>query len=411
MSQINLTTRKFWKCRCGERNKIELDKCSVCGKNQPLLQSIGSHLWNKDEKTEKVTYEVRYSEAFQPVGHDYNQSFKILREMYWFVYEILDEADIATYETLQFLCEKRIPFTLEILAKRKKVAEKTLRQQLDNLQNAELLELYEMDAPGKPYHYVLKTPYHSRDEFTGESGYNRKLAVIEAYGAIPESFIEDNYLRLRQQVRKNYVRRLKRLYKSKDLKERHPKAFREINRRIEDKKLFWFRLVKYFGQNKAAALDDVIWKLAKSDFSNIESTHFESELKKRITNYFNQLHLDKNNLHWAIRLFHHYCPKVLVKSRATAHNGTSAAPADNGENADGRAFPESVLEEQKNLLRKFLEAKRPANNSVWSKAQIKEVIRVCKEWSANLDIKTVEAVAADILPEFILKKLTVELRT
>ena len=59
-----------------------------------------------------------------------------------------------------------------MLAKQFKRSKVTLRSRLDNLENAELLEVIELiDTQGKPYHYIIKTPYYEKKDIQQASDY------------------------------------------------------------------------------------------------------------------------------------------------------------------------------------------------------------------------------------------------
>jgi predicted transcriptional regulator len=135
-------------------------------KNGKFQKILGTHVWDDEKKT----IVVRYSQAYRPEGHDYTRSFKVLRLAYWLKHHLLDQDDIATYETLQLLCEIAIPFTLDRLAEECKVGKSTLRQRLDNLENAELLTIHKTaDGQGRPNYYILRTPYFEKDTIIGDS--------------------------------------------------------------------------------------------------------------------------------------------------------------------------------------------------------------------------------------------------
>ncbi len=374
MSEINLTGRK---------------------KSEPP-KILSSHIY--DEKQEK--YVAKFSEAYREEGHDYNKSFKVLREAYWFKYEILTQDDIATYETLQFLCERGIAFTLEVLAQKSKVGKETLRHRLDNLVNAELLDIFKTDGQGQPNYYLLRTPLFEKKSLDGESPaqLRRKKEIWKAGFEVPEIYLEQNIHRLKRQIKKNRVKKLRTIYKDKkleNLKKRDKSLYARIKATVEEKRMVWFSIVKTIGNQKAANLDSVIWQYAKSDFSEFESTAFNRILREKIKDILQRLNIafDSFLIDKVESLFHFYAPKIQTKR---AGNGTNAAPADNGENADDR----------KEFLLRVLQARKEKTQNY----SFNELVLVFRDALKVLKLAEIEALAKSYFDNDSWQKLTVELR-
>ncbi len=286
MTSINLTTRK----------------------KNPLPVALRSTVYDRDSNT----YEVRFSEAYRPAGHDYTQSFKVLRLAYWLKYHLLTQADIALYETLQLLCDQGIPFTLDRLAEEMAVGKSTLRQQLDNLENAELLEIRKSDGQGQPNFYILRTPYFERDSIVGDSpAHIGRLNRIERSGGEPPVlFLEDVVDDLRRKIRKNRAKKLRHLAA---LKKRSPKLYRRLAAEIEERRFRFNQIVKKLGEQGAVDLDAYIWRLSRHGIGEVETTEFNLMLRERIRGYFGRARVavDQWLLDAAAGLFYFYSPQLV----------------------------------------------------------------------------------------------------
>lgn len=156
----------------------------------------------------KTLYIPRFARVYQPKGHLFNQSFKVIRRGYWLTHKILSHDDVAIYETLQYFFEANETFTLEDFAANCGRNDKTIRKHFDALENAELLEIVSIaDGRGRPNYYILRTPLFERAHYNDSI----KEKIIAAGEDLPTTFLEDEAVRLRRKVGKNSVEKLRRL--------------------------------------------------------------------------------------------------------------------------------------------------------------------------------------------------------
>lgn len=390
MPEINLTSRK----------------------KSPPPKILGSHIYDTDVQE----YVVKYSEAYREAGHDFTKSFKVLRLAYLFKYHILTADDIFLYETLQLLYERGIPFSNEGLARELGMGKTTFRQCLDNLQNAELLDIYKTDGQGQPNYYLLRTPYFERESLDGKSPaqIRRQNEICKEGQEVPETFIESHALRLNRQVKKNHVKKLRQINPEK-LEKRHKSLYQKIKSEFESKKLVWFSIVKKLGSQKAAALDNLIWRLAKSDFSNVETTAFNQILRDRIKSYFSQLEITFDV--WLVdtgeQLFHFYSPNIQRKEkRQTKPAPKPAMSADtaNYGDASGQTVNDDDIrrQEETDYLRTLLKAKVDKSNS-YTSFEIKDLVRVIRDYAPHLSLTETQIVVTEIFDGLVWQKIKIEM--
>jgi predicted transcriptional regulator len=377
----------------------------------------------RNERTEKLEYLPKFSQAYQPLGHPYNPSFKVLRKCYWLEYGILDQDDIATYETLQFLAEQEIPFTIEVLAKRMKCGNATLQLRFDNLINAELLEIAKSDGQGSPNFYIIRTPYFERETIIGDSTavINRQATIEDTYGKLPETFIDDKWKTLRRNVRKNKIKQLRSLYRQTQIDRRQKPFITAIKAEFEAKKLTWFKIVRKLGTIEAVMFDNIVWQLAKN-LQTVESQDywqiFKAALKKKLQE--TQIKFDEFLFDYARDLAVFYDDRRAAAPRRRATPQPSM-PADNGTNDDARsqtnfaeastgAYGDEVYKQnEKELLQSILKSRVDGSNS-FIPAEIKEFARVFRDNAPHLTVREKEAIAKEFFDNEAWQKIKMELR-
>ena len=243
---------------------------------------------------ENENYTGRFSQAYRPEGHPFNQSFKILRSDYWFRYRILDQDDIATYETLQFLCEAEIPFTLSELAKESKCGKATLRKRLDNLENAELLEIVVSDGQGQPNYYILHTPFFRRHQIEGQRNLTRRNKILNEYDELPLMFIDDEHTRLLRQVRKNSIKKIRRIARrkkfAKNIRQSQRDVYESVKEKVADKKLIFHKIIKKLGNQDAITFANLVWKITKG-LSDKNTTEYWNIFTDSLRRHCKQLNI------------------------------------------------------------------------------------------------------------------------
>lgn len=254
----------------------------------------------KETVGDKIIYTVRFSQVYQPKGHEWNPSFKVLRGGYWLRHRILTEQDVSTYETLQFLAADDKPFTVEGLAAACGKSKNTLRRIFDNLINAELLEIVTVaDGQGKPNYYILRTPLYERETFTDST----KKRILAHKETLPVTFLEDEAERLRLQITKNRIGKLRRLElrrrkakkEQKDLTGASLTLYENLVDRYSNQNFVLHRVFKTLGEklptpdgepqrwdyNKAVEFDRIVWYETRS-MPDTGGTTYWDELKRRI---------------------------------------------------------------------------------------------------------------------------------
>jgi predicted transcriptional regulator len=349
---------------------------------------------------EKQTYKAKFSEAYQPAGHNYTQAFKVLRTAYWLKYNLLTKDDIFVYETLQLLCEMEIPFCLEVLAEKCSIGDATLRKCLDNLENADLLEIYKTDGQGTPNYYILRTPYFEREsiELTDDENKNKSIlkrhADIEASGGeIPETFLEDELPRLEKQIKTNRAGRLRNLAKRKFKKS---KLYKNFTARLQNKKISWYRLVSRLGSNsKAATVENIIYGLSKSipptdSNYSIFGQRFKESLQAVGIGYTSELLEDAKSL-------------VAFFDRHRRHKKGENATAPRIKPSAKKSIKSPVTterEETKEFLITVLEAKRKGETSVGIPHTLQQFARMFRDALNVFSFDEIETFAAGyFLPE------------
>ncbi len=383
-NQINLTTRK----------------------HSPAPKVISSHIY--DETTKE--YVGKFSEAYREAGHDFTKSFKVLRLAYLFLYHILTADDVFLYETLQLLCERAIPFTLERLAEELGKGKNTIRESLDNLINAELLEIVKSDGQGAPNFYILRTPYFQKDSIVGDTDaqIGRQNRIIKAGFELPETFVEDHYKRLKKQVKENKVKKFRELCRSKEKQAENPQLYKQLKAEADSKVLTWHKIIKKLGNTKAAAFDNLIYKLTKG-FANVETLDYWQQFKISLKKNLEQLNIsfDEFLFDYAKELSVFYDQRRADTVRRKTFKPASR-PADDDTTGDGAEDLE-LAEIQQGYLRTLL-TEKAEKVSTWSKYNISDFARMCREYGANLQFNQVEAIAADVLPANIWQKIKTEIR-
>lgn len=349
----------------------------------------------------KPTIKPKFSKVFQDAGQDFVRSYEVIRLSYWLKYELIGHGECALYDTLHLFCKKQIEFTLEYLAKALNVGDETLRQMLDNLENAELLEVIKVnDELGQRNDYIIKSPFYERETFTER----KKLRILEKKEDLPETFLETQVERLRRQIRKNSVKRVRKILRNKNLKGFAADIKRRAQTAIDERRFLWKRLVRTFGAN-AVKFDTIVYETIQLEFlqslsGNDYQTNFIRILRKR---------LEENKIGWSS-----WITDIADQLRAFYELRIKVKPSDNGTTADDRRaadIPPTNHSVESELLNKIIAAKGDTNPNDWTKPQIKSVLQVLRESAAIHGLSLVERIAAEALPDFILQKLSVEMRT
>lgn len=217
------------------------------------------------------TYTARFSVLFQPFEHNYTPGFDVLKLAYWLKYGILEYFDVSIYELIYFFCKTKTPFSLEILAERLKVGNTTLRQSLDNLENAELLEVVSIiDEYGKHNSYILKTPYFEREsiDYTraktpaqDKAARAKRARFATAEKPLPTEFLDDHAGRLLRQVRKNHVGKRRRMIADRKQKIacKYPDYLAALREESSDRSLLWKQVSRTLPEH-AASFNEFIYQ-------------------------------------------------------------------------------------------------------------------------------------------------------
>lgn len=215
------------------------------------------HLINQLDRANQ--FEGKFDKLFCAVGHSFTMSFDIIRESYWLEYDILDYDDCHTYDTIYFFIRKNIPFSLDVLARKMKVSKGTLRERLDNLENAELLEIVKInDARGQYNGYLLKSPLFKREmiEFDSkyhlESNRNKSAKTIrqkfhDKNLPLPTEFLDEHADRLRYQVKRNNVRRVRLFLRDKLKSAKFKRLAAELRQQSETRQFVWKEILHTLG--------------------------------------------------------------------------------------------------------------------------------------------------------------------
>jgi predicted transcriptional regulator len=376
-------------------------------KHSPAPKVLGTFI--KEQTENGTVYKVRYSQSYQPEGHDFTTSFKVLRLAYLFKYHILTKDDIFLYETLQLLCEREIPFTIERLAEEFGQGKATVRLCLDNLENAELLEIVKSDGQGQPNYYILRTPMFERDTIVGDSDsvIGRQNRILKAGHSLPIAFIEDNYLRLIRQVRKNRVRKLRELYRNKEFQKRNKKFYNRLKSEMESRHLTWHKIVKKLGNAQASTFDNLIWRLTKG-FADVETLDYWQQFKTALKKHLAQLKIEFDEFLFDyakdLSVFYDQRRAASIKSlnRKQIEPAAPETPAYMATDED--------VEEMREYLTSTLSAVERGETLSYLPKTEKDFTNLFHDALKYLKFSEIQAIASRYFDDITFQKLTVELR-
>jgi uncharacterized protein (DUF433 family) len=132
----------------------------------------------------------------------YYETLNTLYGVYWLKHKLITHEDIALYEILRYLRVTDNDITLRTLPRMLKIGSSTLRQRLDNLENANLLIIAKKDEQGSPNIYILKEPYRERSSLGKNRPNMQNINNNEAQGVFLEEMIDS----LRDQIKQNLAR-------------------------------------------------------------------------------------------------------------------------------------------------------------------------------------------------------------
>lgn len=376
--QINLTTRK-----------------------KSLPEKVLGTFFKDFDKNNNVVYKARYSSEYKDEGHDFNKSFKVLRSAYWLKYDLISHLDISIYETLQFLCESEIPFSLQILADRLKIGDSTLRKCLDNLENAELLEIVKSDGQGNPNYYIIRTPFFERENFKETT----KAKVLRNYGELPETFLESEIDRLRRKIRKNSARKLRDIARKQNLAKRKADIQKIVRENKINRLRVWHRIIKQFGNQDAVNFDTIVWRLCHNvQLLQIHGREFDAAFKRHL-----KFELEKARIRWnefyfdlAQELRAFYDARLNVKREAKA-----TEPTPRPDSYEDEPTPETANPAQ--MLRHFLTEKRLKRTLPQKPQDFKDFLNR-QGFNLSLSVEQIIKIAADYFDNQTIQKISVELR-
>ena len=380
--QINLTTRK-----------------------KSLPEKVLGTFIKQTGENNNVVYKARYSAEYKDEGHDYNKSFKVLRAAYWLKYDLLNHFDVSLYETLQFLCEAEIPFSLEILAERLKIGDATLRKCLDNLVNAELLEIVRSDGQGNPNYYIIRTPYFEQENFKDSN----KSRYFNAYKDLPETFLETEVERLRRQIRKNTARKLRDIARKKNLSNRKSIIQKIVNEAKQNKARLWHQIVKKFGSQDAVNFDSIVWTLCHDkNLLQIHGSEFNAAFKR-----FLKVELEKARIRWNESYFGY-----ANELRAFYDARLNVKHPEKAETKPVQTFPESIAADTATngdnkhtiqMLNGFLSDQQKRGVLPKTGEDFRAFLKR-NGFNVALSIEQILSIASNYFDSLTMQKITVELR-
>lgn len=414
MMQINLTTRK-----------------------KSLPEKVLGTFFKDFDQQNNVVYKARYSSEYKDEGHDFNKSFKVLRSAYWLKYDIISHLDVSLYETLQFLCEAEIPFSLQILAEKMRIGDATLRKCLDNLENAELLEIVKSDGQGQPNYYIIRTPFFEKENFKETN----KAKVLRKYGELPETFLETEIDRLRRQIRKNSARKLRNLARKQNLSNRKKDIQKIVKTNKENRLRVWHRIIKTFGNQDAVNFDAIVWRLCHNkDLLQIHGRDFDAAFKRFLKFEFEKARMTWNEfyLDLAQELRAFYDARIRLDRTAITTSDFDFKPRPPASNGDNKKFQDpfkdsydyhnrqgeykdlpdddyyEILEENEFLspdesLRMLLETRKKGGYLTNEPVSIKTMI-LRNKFNKSLAFEQIVKILSEFYDNLTMQKITVELR-
>lgn len=378
---------------------------------------ISSHYYDESNKE----YTAKFSEAYSEAGHDFTKSFKVLRLCYLFAFHILTHEDIFLYETLQLLCERGDPFTIERLAEELRMSKTSIRQCLDNLENAELLEIVKSDGQGQANYYILRTPLFERETVVGDTDgvirrqnrilFNRVNGQLVPSGRdLPQIFIDDEWQRLLKQVKDNKARKMRDIARSKLLQKQNPQLWKEVKENLSNRSLTWHKIVKKLGNSRAATFDNIVFQLIQK-LQNVQSTDYWNVFKARLKEYLERAKIlfDTYLLDYGVEL------AAFYDSRRAESKQPATAPKTFQPAAVPPAAPETTgsdneREETKEFLTNMMEAKTQDETISWLPKTVEQYISVFREARRHLTISEIQKIAEKAFKPDEWQLITVELR-
>lgn len=382
------------------------------------------HLISQFDKSDK--YKGKFDKLFQPAGHNYTASFDTLKLDYVLRYDLITAFDVSVYEWLYLFCKSDIPFSIDVFAKKLKCCKDTLRQSLDNLENAELLEIVKVnDERGQHNCYLLRTPLFSKDylEFNSkekpDSNHNRSVKShrdrIHAAGqTIPTEFLEDNLDRLRSQIQKNNVRRVRQFLRDTTKTSKFKRLASELKQARQMRQFVWKEIFNTLGSN-AADFEQFIFShtkelakipTAKGEFKQA-LTRFVKKFCEQFNLVFNTWFVDK-----AEKLFEFFRIRLKIPKAKAEENYYSDAPEQSPFAEVDEDFEADKKEQTLHLLRKILTEKteKARNNNAWTKSLTNDITRFLRDYLSVFTVDELENIAAEFIPNFLIQKMSVELR-
>lgn len=377
-------------------------------------------------------FEGKFDKFFCTVGHSFTMAFDVIRESYWLEYGIIEHFDCSVYDTIYFFIRKNIPFSLDVLARKMHVSKGTLRESLDNLENAELLEIVKVnDERGQYNCYLLKSPLFEREsiEFNSkyhpESNHNKAVQTtrdkFHKKGLpLPTEFLEDHVERLKQQVKKNNVRRVRLFLRDKLKSSKFKRLATELREQREARQFVWKEIFHTLGSN-ANDFEQFIFShtkelavipTAKGEFKQA-LIRFVKSFCEKFDLVYNTWFVDK-----AEKLFEFFRIRLRIpKAKAEESYYSDAPPEPKMPEESPFAEVDEDFETDKKeqvglMLRKILADKteKSRTDNAWRKSVIHDISRLLRDYLSVFTVDELEKIATEYLPFFIMEKVLVELR-
>jgi len=278
-----------------------------------------------------------------------------------------------------------------------------------------LLEILKSDGQGQGNFYILRTPYFEKDSIIGDSdaviARQERILYKTVKGAsvptgykLPETFLEDNHLRLKRQVKKNRARKLRDVARNAELQKKNPALYKEFKSNATNRTVTWHKIVKKLGSSKAAAFNNIVFDIIRK-LRNVESGEYWKIFKERLKAYLTEKKIvfDAFLLDYGVELAAFYDSRRADPKRPATETPQTppAAPMPFG---DERG-------ETEDFLIRVLEAKRKGEKLKTLNENIEQLAAVFKRAREFFSLSELEAIAKRYLPANEWQKITVEMRT
>lgn len=330
-------------------------------KKKKTIANPEQFIWREEK------FKSKYSQCFEAAQQKFTPSYNVIKLKYWRKYRLITHFDCSLYDTLLLYARENIGFTQDELRIDLGVGKTTLRQSLDNLINAELIEEIKLrDKQGERNYYIMKSPLYDEESFTAEKA--KKIRI--AGETVPTVFLESQVVRLRRQIKKNSFKKMRTaLSDISNLKGSRLEAAQNIRSLNEERQLTWKLVQRNFGEN-AAIVDNLVWEIVR-----IEGLHKLDELsyRKRFIEIFKDWLKGAGITKWksyfetcAIKLMEFYRKRIKPKS-----SGNSEPPppkyvaARDAEMPEHQTLPKEVDNPKWKEVRTILKKELPKVGYEW----------------------------------------------